>query len=456
MLEKTPPPSRPLSTAAHPSAKDDKPVKPVPPDSTSEAAKGETPSKSDVKPVLKAPPTSPPKPIVTPKLVSVKPDPPKPGDVAKPVSLDNLLAAVDLPASKDTTTAVSLGKLDWSPNADLDIRLLGRDSIAKGLPTFELQKNEGDPPTWTVLIAGKNKDEVPLGQIYMDEAECKFQWTADGKDRASPLRFCELQFISGGKKHVTALIAPKTVPPLVIDLNTATTRQRLTRGFALPDASLLRLQILPLDKTMPKYETKVQDNTRPARAGSARPAGNLSRGKILAAAWDTIPVKGRAVVSLTKERTPRVALTISFDVRGKDVLLDMQGACEIANRSVPFTFSALNDFAATVNEFLMMNEINKNRRKPTASDEQLKLFKTAQEELKAVNDLGGEMNQKGSIPFRIYVTAGQADDATAAKIVIFESGPVEPAKPSLQKKDKVNRQRGRMVPNADAAKKQVK
>ena len=93
------------------------------------------------------------------------------------------------------------------------------------------------------------------------------------------------------------LTAPKSVPPLVLDLDAPVNRaRRLDRFFSLPDASLLRMRILPLDNSMPKYEVKVADKGH-AIHGRGRPT-ELTAG-------DTIAVKGRAELILEKDRTPR-------------------------------------------------------------------------------------------------------------------------------------------------------
>ena len=99
----------------------------------------------------------------------------------------------------------------------------------------------------------------------------------------------------------------------------------MSRDFPLPDPSVLRLQILPLDPSMPKHEIKILE--------AKGHAGRSARGKPAEPVpGNTVPVKGHVIVVLTKEKTPRVGFDIAFDARGKDVQLDMQATCEILGR----------------------------------------------------------------------------------------------------------------------------
>jgi serine/threonine protein kinase len=435
--DKSPIQPQAVATGTLPTAKDRQPVKTTHPATKPETAKAETLPRPDIKTGPTLPAQSPIKPEVAREPPSAKPGASsKPVEVVKQVSLAELLAAKDLPAIKDPA-AISLGKLESGPRTDLDIQLFGGETIARGNPKFELTKdNGGDAPAWNVLMADKNKDGIKIARISLDGGDCKFQWMADARERASLLRFCGLEFRSGKEKHFTALTAPKTVPPLVIDVDGPPTRHRLTRGLALPDASLLRLRIMALDKTMPKYEIKVMDKGHPVRTGRGKPQESVI--------GDTVAAKGQAIVTLTKDRTPHLKFTIRFDARGKDVSLDMQGVCEIGNRTVPFNAKALRDFANTID--MMANTINKNPRK-AASAEQIQSLKMTQTELKALDDLIGELNKSAAIPFRIYI-AGQ-DDA-AHQVVIFESGQIETPKAPAQKKNRGKRQQDRIVPDADA------
>ena len=61
---------------------------------------------------------------------------------------------------------------------------------------------------------------------------------------------------------------PTIVPPLPIDVDAGAARVQLSKDFALPDPSVLRLQILPLDHAMPKYEFEVLEVK--ARGGRSR------------------------------------------------------------------------------------------------------------------------------------------------------------------------------------------
>ena len=352
-----------MSTGSQAAEKLSLPAKTSPGDANSHAtAVGSTnkpspsPPPSESKPDTQIAALPPPKVQVKPAPTpSAKPVPPaKPIEVAKQVALDGLLAAVDLPSIK-ATSVISLGKIESAPKVDLDVRLLGGEAVAKGNPAFELAK-EGDSPAWSVLMVDRNGGGVKVARFFLDGGECKFEWTADAREKESLLRFCGLQFGSGDKKHVTVLTAPKPVAPLLVDADFGIVRQRMNRDFALPDASLLHLQILPLDKPMPHYEIKVAEKGR----------GRAVRGKTQEpVAGDTISTKERALVTLVKDGTPRVTFQIGFDPRGKEVTLDMQGACEVGDELVPFNTNSI-DVRASRAAFIIASEASQ-AKKPSQS-----------------------------------------------------------------------------------------
>ena len=282
-------PAKPAGTA-----KPAETVKPVAPVKPVETVKPVAPAKpaETVKPAEPVKQGPPPRPV----------PPPKPVAPPKPVSLDGLAAAVDLPQpGKAANDAVSLGKLDLDPRQTVELQLLGGDLVAKGNPKFELQKDAGGAtPGWSVQIVEKNKDVVKVARVWPEGNEWKIQWDAEAKDKGALLRYCALQFSCEKKTHFVALSTPKTVPPLLVDVATGTAHVRLGSTAPLPDPSVLRLQVLPLDKTVPKNEIKVLEAKAPglrtrARAQAAAPvAGN------------TVAPKGQVFIFLEKERTPLV------------------------------------------------------------------------------------------------------------------------------------------------------
>jgi len=399
------------------------------------------PAKPDIKPPTKPEVKPPAKPEPKPE---VKP-PVKPVEVAKQVSLDDLAMAVDLPSmNKDFTKAVPLGKLELGPGATLDVQLLGGQTIAKGNPKFELAKDGGgDSPGWSIQMTEKNKDGIKVAQVHLEGGQCSIQWTADAKDRASLLRFCGLQFASGTKKHFTALTAPKTIAPLPLDMDAAAGRpKRFSRDFALPDASVLRLQIKDkdLDKALPKHTIKVLEKTH---------AGHGPHGKTQEAALGTsVGAKGIAFVEFTKEKTPHVTFEIGFDVQRKDITIAMQGTCEVGGESYALGSKPLQLAYARANSIIMMNDNQaKNSRKPPP--QMLQAAKAAQADFKALGELADELNQKATVPFCIYCVVGETDDA-ASRVVIFESGQTETSKAAGTKKPpRGGRQKSRITPDAD-------
>jgi serine/threonine-protein kinase len=379
---------------------------------------------------IKQPEVAITKPDVKPApsvLVETKPEPPK------PASFDGLLAEVDLPPlGKPGNAEVSLGKLDLDPRLKVDAELLGGDLVAKGNPKFGMHKEgEGATGGWSVEMTERNRDTLKIARVWQDQGECKFHWTADARDKSSLVRFCGLNFSSDKQTRFVALCSPKKVPPLWIDVDRGMTQVRLSRDFTLPDASLLRLQVLPLDNSLPKHTIKIQDPKahfgRTTREKSSNPVSG-----------DTVPARGHVIVVLTKEKTPSVSFRVSFsaNTRGKDVILDMTSSCEVAHHAVPFNLNSLQGVAAEVGAFLMISDASQKKNgKAAASAEQIQAAKSAKDEVKALGDLAGELSQKASIPFRIYSILGETSDELAPKVVIFQSGQMEKSKPAGAKKN---------------------
>ena len=452
------PPEKPKPIEAKKSPEPAKPV-PTPENKTSDPSVAKTDTNPAPQTTVKsAPPEKKPEPPPKPPEVT------KPPEAAKSVSLDGLETAVDLPHLGTTRStgypgneAVSLGKLDLDPSQKVDVQLLGGDSICKGNPRFELQKeSEGATPGWSVQMVGKNKDAVPIARVWQEGKEWKIQWAADAKEKATLVRFCGLQFSCEKKKHFVALTAPKTVSPLVIDVATGTPRMRLNRDFPLPDASLLRLQILPLDKALPKYDIKILDaKAHPGKRKSVEPV-----------AGDTVPVKGQVMVVFTKERTPRVVCEIAFDTYPKGVQLEMQAVCDILS-GLPFNYANLREADARFELMLKRTDSDANPQRKNMQA-QIQAMKTTKDQLKALAELAGELDQKALIPFRVYAvlgttrSTGHPDDEASPNVVIFQSGEVEkpktrpgvpgtPAKknPTTRSTGRPDKSKGPATPNID-------
>jgi len=388
-------------------------------------------SKNNVPPKTITEGKSTPNPTVKPDLPEKKPEPPEkkpepPAKVDKNVSLDGLALSGDLPPpGKGANEAVSLGTLDLDPKLTVDVELLGGDAVAKGNPKFELRKEGSGPtPGWSVQMTDKSKDSLKIARVWQEENAWKIQWTAEAKDKATLVRYCGLQFSCEQKTRFVALCIPKTVPPLAVDIDKfkldksgkAIAHEHFSRDLPLPDLSLLRLRILPMDKSMPNHEIKIME----AKGHVSR----SSRGKpIEPASGNTIPVKGHLVVMLTKEKTPRVAFSIGFDARGKDVLLDMQTFCEISGNKIPFNTKNLQKFSA-VAEYVIANK----DKTPKPTSEQLQAANKTNEELKALGDLATDLKNT-SIPFSVYAVLGEGDGEAAPRVVIFQSGQIENPNP---------------------------
>ena len=254
--------------APTPGSSTEKPPKSAPPKSPQPAkhppkSENKTKALPDDNTVAKA------EPEAEVKTPDKKPEPPaKPPVKVKPISLDGLAKdGVDLPPpGKGATDAVSLGKLEVDPKR-LTVELLGGKVVAKGNPKFDLQKDDGPTPGWSVEMTESGKDPVKIARIGLEQGQLEFQWDDEAKTKATLLRYCGLQVSCDQKTHFVALSTPKTVPPLPIDLNTGYAKLTLSKDSPLPDSSVLRLEVLPLDKSMPKHEFKVlEDKTHVGRA----------------------------------------------------------------------------------------------------------------------------------------------------------------------------------------------
>ncbi|MEI8371547.1 MAG: serine/threonine-protein kinase [Planctomycetota bacterium] len=361
---------------------------------------------------------SSPNTSVKPEPPEKKPEPPaKPVEAEKNVSLDGLVLAVDLPQpGKGANDAVSLGIPELDPKLAVDVELIGGDAVAKGNPKFELQKEDDGPtPGWSVQMTSKNNDPVKIARVWQEESEWKIQWTAEAKDKATLVRYCGLQFSCKQKTRFVPLCLPKTVQPLAINVDTVANRPRsMSRGIFLPDPSVLRLQILPLD-TMPKHKIEIMEAKGPIRPAKGKPIGPAS--------GNTVHAKGRVIVTLTKDNTPHVFFGIGFDTKDKEVLLNMQATCDISGKERPFNTRNILG-AATFAEYVIASEANPEPNKP--KPEQIQAAKKAKEDLKALGELATDLKNT-SIPFCVYAALGEGE--AALRVVIFQSGPLENPNP---------------------------
>jgi hypothetical protein len=149
------------------------------------------------------------------------------------------------------------------------------------------------------------------------------------------------------------------------------------------------------------------------------------------------------------EKTPRVAYTVTFDTHGKDLVLDMQGAVEMPGGNIPFTWQNLQGAAARIEAWLMVNDSDKNPNRKNMQG-QIDAAKATTDQLKSLGELAGSLNQKTSIPFRVFVALSENDSEASPKIVVFQSGQLESPKAGGTKKTPKGKQpKGRATPNSD-------
>ena len=398
-------------------------------------------NKTDIPPKPKTDGKTAPKSTVKPALPEKKAEPPikKPEPPPKSVSFVGLKDAVNLPQpGKPANEAVSLGSFDLDPTLalDLQLQLLGGDTVAKGNPKFALQK-DGEGPTsgWKIEMAEKNsKDAVKIARLWQDENEWKIQWDPAAKDKATLLRYCGLQFSCQKTKRFVALTKPKSVPPLFINVDAGVARPHLSKDFLLPDPSVLRLQVLDLDPSMPKHVIKVME--------AKGHAGKPPRGKAVELVLgDTVPAKGHVIVGLSKDDNTRVYLDIDFDVRGKELVIEMRGGCDISGGgTLLFSTKKLQEADARISMFLqMVSEMEKIKNAPKPPAEKVQEAKKAKDEVKALGDFAEELRQTASIPFRVYAVLGAGDGEAASRVIIFQSGQFENPKAGGKKNPKGNK-----------------
>jgi serine/threonine protein kinase len=391
------------------------------------------PTSATAKPPEKTPEKSPEKPIEKPSAPAVaehknetkveskatepppvnKPEPPK--MAKKPVSLEGLHGEVDLPEfGPKATETVSLGTIEGDPSATLDMQLLGGETVAKGNPKFAIQADAGaQPPGWSLVAENKDKAATKLARLWREDNELKFRWEEDAKSKGNIVRCCGLLISADGKSHMLALTKPKPVQGIAMDFDHGETRLRLSRD-SLPDAAMLRLQVLPLDKSLPKSDFKMIDKRPPpARGKNPKALTEWTPG-------DTITTKQKLGVLLKKDKTPPVRLSIAFEPNGKYIVVDMAATFEVSEGENRFVLSDLQRASMTAKSLIMMADPAnyKNGRKPNVPQSSVQQAKTTVSEIDALAELSSELNHKAKIQFQIYAQLGSDP---AQKIVLFQN-----------------------------------
>ena len=396
-------------------------------------------AKTDAKPAVKTEAKPAAKPETKP---AAKPEV-KPKETPKKVSLDTLAAAVDIPATgRDAETPVSLGRLDLAPKAPLEIQLLGGDIIAKGNPKFDVQAApDGQEPGWFAQMTMKGKDPVNVAHIWRDQGELKFQWLADAKESSSPLRFCGLLVSCEGKQKFVALSKPVAVAAFGVDLTQNMAKVQVMKD-GMPEASLLRLQLAPLDKIFPKYDVRVQETKKAEAAkkpdgkshGKTRePKGPKGKPVLEFVSGDTVAVKNLMEITFTKEKEklPPCGFHIQFDVKGEKLTVEMRPVCDFNGQLFPFSVGGMR----TVAGLLQMADPARHPaakggkgKKPAAPMGQAETLKMFKENLDALKTLFAELHLKGKVNFRVFIPVTKPEDPTPYGVTIFQSGLAEEGK----------------------------
>jgi len=249
------------------------------PEKKPEEKKTEEKKPEEKKPVEKKPETTPVKPETKPpaekkpeekkpeetKPPEKQPDPPMPAPVPAPMperakALRDVPDAVELPAIvKGAAPAPTvLGKIEMQKDDNLVIGLLGGEKAnGRGKQHFSLVTKGGSENEWEFKIAsgpasaaGGGEGDVSIGKLSVADGELRFEWTPEGlaDDTSNYVRNCALGIRCGGDAKNISLRKPVDVETFVLMFDKLIIpKKELKKIDFLPDPSLLRLEVLPLE-----------------------------------------------------------------------------------------------------------------------------------------------------------------------------------------------------------------
>ena len=401
------------------------------------------PDKSDEKkPEEKKPdekPATPPKPV----------PPPAPPKVV--ISLEGLAKDLNVPyvgprAANDQektgnpTDPLVIGKVQTDANTKVEIKLIGGETITKGSPgnlKFAIQPAEGKTEDWNIVAESKTKDPATIARVWREGDNLTFQWREEAAERGyNLLRYCGLAVTCGDKTRFIALSKPHKAAPLVVNLVQGKSMVTL-KHEGLPDASLLRLQVFAPDKNIfPKPDLEVME-TKARDAKTSGGKGGRGRATAEMVAGDTIAAKGRLAIGLTKEKTPRCGFRVTFDTKGNQVLVGMDAVCDINGQMAPFNRASVVQAESMAQSFEAAKAgggKSKSKSKTQANPGMEASMKTLKEQIGALKTLGGELDGKGKIFYRVYVLLTKPDESPACDVTIFQAGEGDDAKPVGEQK----------------------
>jgi hypothetical protein len=399
-----------------------KPADDEPPGGRSSADKPPVHEPPAGRPPDEKPPADPrkvaPQHSAPPEVLKPEPEQPKEGpenrhepDGPKKDPFRLLGAAVDLPVLRanagpdgQSGVPVVLGTLQLEPHALCVVELKGGQDAVPGNRHLSLDP-QPHGNTWLIRLDAEGKQQpdgqrTDLARIWLEEQTLKFQWLSGaGRARGNYLRNCGLLVGVGNQTRWLPLGRPKTVEPLVLDLESGTARRSLPSAEWMPKIGKLRLQVTGLEGPFPAHKF--------------RPASGISE-------------DGQVDILLSGEKLPRVGLCVGLSSRGRVVSVQVSAVYQLANQ----VQRSLNrkDALGLAGEFYALqsrwqktlDQLGEKDPRRADLSRQIDLLKESLEQLKALGDLYRRLHHTGKIHFRVFHTVGDH------QIELFTTKPTTP------------------------------
>jgi hypothetical protein len=221
--------------------------------------KPEPPANPEPKPPVD-PPAPEPKP--EPKPPEPKPEPPMPPPADKPKALRDMPTLVPLPLPAAGAQPVQLGKVYLMPGDLKFVSLVGGEKAnGKSKIPFVYSLMAGNnglsEKDWEIRAGKPGKPDASgvattegpiIAKITLEGDDLKFNWSPEAitDDNAGFLQNCILSLRMGGDEKRVALRQVAAAPSIPLSLDKPSVKAEFKLDY-LPEASMLKLQILPLE-----------------------------------------------------------------------------------------------------------------------------------------------------------------------------------------------------------------
>jgi serine/threonine protein kinase len=387
-----------VEDAPAPSAQDVAPA-PEPPQQPSP---GKQPRKPDAAKPTPTPPSIAPTPEKSPwnDLASILKPEPKPSE-----PLAELVGAVNLPdlepaggGRRPAGAAVSLGNVRLGDPGALKVELVGGGAAVGGGKRFLLLPDKG---SWRIRFADAEGNEADAARVRLERDALMFQWleTSDAMPLEN-LRNCMFNVTAGKTTRTVQLSTPEAVEPVVLDFLEGVAKRTISLPYP-PDSGALRLKVTSVEGPF---------------------------GKLSFTPGDTIAADGRMEIVLTADKTPKIALRVSYSVRGRTTEVDVSTYYQLADEKRLSRFSrkavgALEknfDRLQTLTNNLAANLANQQGKinpQTTSLRQRLDAANAELAELKSLYDLCNAAHGSAKLYFRQFIAAdgSEIELSTAAK-----------------------------------------